>query len=203
MTTDLSIWSQPSDSRSDAYFGTVEPSEPSYGVGLAIRTSPMHPTDAVTAVGDLWLDFDRLLDPFFDQANVGGQYMAGSPDFGALFSDQSPVAASYAQLAASAGVWQFSDIQGGSSSDIPFNPPAGNQNGQLPAQHFMVPQTIHFTPTTPSRAPQLQSGHPQYASRSQVLGPSNLSTLPKVSESSWQPAATSRKSARFNICAPS
>ena len=64
---------------------------------------------------------------------------------------------------------------------------------QLPAQHFRVPQTIHFTPTTPSRAPsQLQSVHPQYASphsRSQVLGPSNLSTLPKASESSLTPAS--------------
>jgi hypothetical protein len=64
---------------------------------------------------------------------------------------------------------------------------------QVPAQHFRVPQTIPFTPTTPSRAPsQLQSGHPQYASphsRSQVLGPSNLSALPKASESSLQPAS--------------
>jgi hypothetical protein len=64
------------------------------------------------------------------------------------------------------------------------------REGQLPTQHFGIPQTIQFTPTTPSRAPlHLQSGHAQYgspSSSSQALGPSNFPTLPKASESPLQ-----------------
>jgi len=135
-TTDPPTQSQPPDSRPDVYSGTVEPSAPAYVAGPAIGTSPMHPTDAVTAVdsnGGGWAalaDLGMYLNQsdIFGQANIGGQYVAESPDLGALFSDQSLVAASYAQLTASAGVQQFPNIQGGSSSDIPFNPPAGNQH---------------------------------------------------------------------------